>query len=131
MAVSKHDVHFLDPLLKSTLWNAWFVLIFSIVSVVMGVVLAIHFCDWLWFSRFGSLISVAGLLLVSSPIGDLGVYRAHARSFGFARKDDDGNSQVSTDESKNTGNKVLVGIFVSILGTIVWGFGDLLGGCTV
>ena len=101
-----------------------FVLILAITSALIGIYLSQRY--WTWFSRFGSVITVAGLLLVSSPIFDQGVYLSHASAFGFGNKDEHGDSQITDETSRKTGNKVLIGIVVSICGTLVWGFGDLI-----
>ena len=126
MGVSKHDIHFLDRTIKP-FGSSAFVLVLAFGSTVLGAYLSFRCSDWSWFSRFGSVITVSGLLLVTSPVFDQGVYRAHAKAFGFASRDEDGNTRTTTEESKKTGNKVLVGIAVSIVGTFVWGFGDLIG----
>lgn len=77
------------------------------------------------------MVTVAGLLLVSSPVFDQGVYLSHASAFGFASRDEHGNSRVTDETSRKTGNKVLIGIAVSICGTLIWGFGDLVGELSV
>lgn len=40
--------------------------------------------------RFGSVITVTGVLVVSSPIFDQGVYLFHASAFGFLSRDEHG-----------------------------------------
>ncbi|MEQ5835996.1 hypothetical protein [Marinobacter sp. NFXS9] len=130
MGVSRHDIHVLDRFIKP-FGSILFVLFLAFASLVLGAFLSIHNSDWTWFSRFGSVITVSGLLLVSSPVFDQGVYRAHAKAFAFGSKDEHGDSKVTDEESRQTGNKVLVGIVVSIAGTLVWGFGDLLGRISV
>jgi len=130
LGVSHHDIHVLDRFIKP-FGSILFVLCLTFASVLLGVLLSIYCSDWTWFSRFGSVITVSGLLLVSSPVFDQGVYRAHAKAYAFGSKDENGDSKVTDEESRKTGNKVLVGIVVSIAGTLVWGFGDLLGAINV
>ncbi len=125
MGISHHDIHVLDKFIRP-FGSSVFVLILAITSASIGIYLSQRYRDWTWFSRFGSVITVAGLLLVSSPIFDQGVYLSHASAFGFGNKDEHGDSQITDETSRKTGNKVLIGIVVSICGTLVWGFGDLI-----
>jgi|TARA_R110000851_G_scaffold198531_1_gene349629 hypothetical protein len=125
LGISHHDIHVLDKFIRP-FGSSVFVLILAITSALIGIYLSQRYCDWTWFSRFGSVITVAGLLLVSSPIFDQGVYLSHASAFGFGSKDEHGDSRITDETSRKMGNKVLIGIVVSICGTLVWGFGDLI-----
>lgn len=126
MGISHHDVHVLDKFIRP-FGSSVFVLILATTSASIGIYLSQRGCDWTWFSRFGSVITVAGLLLVSSPVFDQGVYLSRASAFGFASRDEHGNSRITDETSRKAGNKVLIGIAVSICGTLIWGFGDLIG----
>lgn len=126
MGISHLDVHVLDKFIKP-FGSSVFVLTLATTSALIGIYLSQRGCDWTWFSRFGSVITVAGLLLVSSPVFDKGVYLSHASAFGFASRDKDGNSRITDETSRRTGKKVLIGIAISVLGTLAWGFGDLIG----
>jgi hypothetical protein len=94
---------------------------------VLGIILSISYSEWLWFSRFGSLITIAGLLLISSPSFDKGIYLSNASAFGLAELDGDDNTMVTDEIDRKIGNKIFSGIVITILGTVIWGFGDLIG----
>jgi len=126
MKTSKHDVHKFDPYIKF-LGDKKAVIGFAIVMAIIGISLSIIKSDWLWFSRFGSLITIAGLLLLSSPSFVKGIYLSNASAFGFASLDEDGNTRVTNEEDRKLGSKIFSGIVITILGTVVWGFGDLIG----
>lgn len=126
MGVSHHDIHFLDRFIKP-FGNAPFVLILAFGSALLGGYLSLHFSDWTWFSRLGSVITVSGLLLVSSPVFDKGIYISQGQRFQIMSQDEQGHPRTTNEKSRKSGNKVLIGILVSIIGTLVWGFGDLLG----
>lgn len=126
MNTSKHDIHRFDPYIKF-LGNKKAVIMFAVLMGSIGVVSSIFNSDWLWFSRFGSLITVAGLLLISSPIFVKGIYLSSESAFGFATLDDDGNTMVTSEEDRKIGSKIFSGIVITIVGTVIWGFGDLIG----
>jgi len=126
MNTSKYDTHSFDPYIKF-LGNKKAVIIFALLMAVLGGALSVINSDWLWFSRFGSLITIAGLLLISSPSFVKGIYLSNA-SVGFlADMDDEGNTVVTTEEDRKIGRKIFSGIIITIIGTVIWGFGDLIG----
>lgn len=125
MRVSQHDVHFLDRIIKP-FGSTVFVLLIAVFSILSGICLSFHSSDWTWFSRFGSVITVCGLLLVSSPIFDKGIYRSQGQHFKLMSCDESGHPRTTNAESRKSGNKILIGILISFIGTLVWGFGDLL-----
>lgn len=94
---------------------------------MLGIVMSLIYSDWFWFSRFGSLITVAGLLLISSPSFVKGIYLSNASCFGLGGQDEDGNTMVTNEEDRKLGSKIFSGIVVTIVGTLIWGFGDLIG----
>lgn len=127
----------LRHLSRSWLWKYTFFL-----SVLIGLSLSVSLADWMWFGRFGSLGTIAGLMLVMSPIFREGIYRhKHESSNRFRDSlDSDNQFQVSlvTIPGKGTfehfdtdtvedNRATLYGVAFSIVGTVIWGFGDLLG----
>ncbi|WP_350657555.1 hypothetical protein [Psychrobacter sp. S1-30-MNA-CIBAN-0213] len=80
----------------------------------------------MWFSRFGSLITIAGLFLLSSPSFIKGIYLSNASAFDFAEIDSDGNTQVTNEDGRKIGSQIFLGIVITVLGTVIWGFGDLI-----
>lgn len=126
MSTSKHDIHRFDPYIKF-FGNKNAVIVFAISMSLLGVALSIVNSNWFWFSRFGSLITVAGLLLISSPLFTRGIYLSNASAFGFAELDGDGNVMVTSDSDRKMGRKIFSGVVITIIGTVIWGFGDLVG----
>jgi len=126
MNISKQDVHRFDRYIKF-LGNRNAVIIFAVLMASIGTLLSVVSCEWLWFSRFGSLITVAGLLLTSSPTFDQGIYAASSSAFSFAELDDNGKIMTTTKNDREIGSKIFSGIIVTIGGALIWGFGDLIG----
>lgn len=125
MSISKHDIHPFDRYIKF-FGNKKVVIIFAVSMAATGISLSVVKSDWLWLSRFGSLITVAGLLLISSPSFVKGIYLSNASAFGFANSDEDGNTMVTKEQDRKIGSKIFSGIVITIVGTIIWGFGDLI-----
>lgn len=126
MNISKHDIHKFDKYIKF-IGHKNAVIAFAASMTALGITLSVINCNWLWFSRFGSLITVAGLLLISSPLFVKGIYLSNASVFGMAEGDEHGNAILTSEEDREIGGRIFAGIVITILGTIVWGFGDLIG----
>jgi hypothetical protein len=56
-----------------------------------------------------------------------GIYLSNASAFGFAELDSDGNTMVTNEGDRKIGSKIFSGIVITIIGTVIWGFGDLIG----
>lgn len=99
-----------------------------------GVVLSLATDDWEWLARAGCAVVVVGVLLTSSQI------REHSRRLRRLRGQLTGQSQ--RDWAGEERSRTLVravgeqemaweieghGLYILIVGTLVWGFGDLLG----
>ncbi|MDC8832959.1 hypothetical protein [Alteromonas gilva] len=125
MNSSSIDKHKHDPYIK-ILGNKTAVASFALAMGLIGIGISVFQSDWLWFSRFGSLITVSGLLLISSPIFVRGVYKANSSTSGFAELDHEGKVMVTSSEDRAIGSKVYQGVLITIVGTVIWGFGDLL-----
>lgn len=123
--ISKIDRHWLDPRLKG-LAKPCPIFIFSISSFLIGLIIAILTKDWSWVSRASSLITISGLLLTMSQTFIQGIYISQSTAGRFGSKDSKGKTVITTEEERQIGRNVVYGIFVTILGTVLWGFGDLI-----
>lgn len=102
--------------------------------------------DWGWFSRSGSLVVAVGILLTSTQIleHDRRMRRRRLRLEARLRRDSekpavdsvppssrdwarDADSDAASDD-ESTWLREHDGLHLLIAGTLVWGFGDLLGG---
>ena len=107
-----------------------FVLV-TVVTMAAAIALSIGTADWTWFARSGAIITALGLVLASRKVliarADLlalladmeradGTERT-ARLASFKRLQRDLDRQVMEK----------AGFALLILGTLVWGFGDLIG----
>lgn len=122
MNTGKHDMHRLDRIVK-VLESKAVIIFFAVCMAIAGVVLSVVNSEWLWFSRFGSLITVAGLLLISSP----SFLASDTPAVSLVKIDDSYDNEVINRKQRKVGSETFTGIIISIMGTVVWGFGDLIG----
>lgn len=119
------DVHRFDFVL-APLSRRRYMVAMALLMMISGIYLSVAKGDWLWFSRFGSVVTISGLLLLCSPMFAHGVYKAHGQAYGYAEVMADNTVSTTTEASRKVGDRALCGVVVSILGTLIWGFGDLV-----
>ena len=108
-------------------------LLLSFIVSATSVWLSLHFRDWTWFARSGSLIVVIGIFLTSTQIIE-NSHRLHLRrrhhenNFGrdFAGDSKNRSLEDSRHHDEDIWESGLRGLYLLITGTIIWGYGDLL-----
>ncbi len=101
---------------------------------ITGVWLSVHQNDWSWFARSGSMIVVIGIFLTSSQIIEnsrkLRIRRSRHEQ-NFHRDYADEIKRGTLDRSRSLDEDIwengLRGFYLLVAGTLVWGFGDLVG----
>lgn len=122
--ISIDDKHKFDDYVK-WLASLKFMIIVSCLFCVAGIACSLCFNDMTLFPRFGCLITIAGLFLVSSPVFVNGIYISQASIARWAGVGSDGKTSVVMPGDRIVGNKVFAGIVITLIGTLIWGFGDL------
>lgn len=111
------------PFSSISLWVSIFLL-----SLAAGISISISINNWEWFGRSGSIATISGLLLIMRPLLRKGsVELARVGMFAESTNDSDGALVEDIDSQDiNDGRASLLGMLFTIVGTIVWGFGDLI-----
>jgi len=111
------------PLATISLWV--FIFLFSL---TLGASASICTGNWEWFGRSGSVATISGLLLIMRPLLRKGsVQQARSGALGEITVDSEGNHKEFIDPQEiKDGAASLVGAIFTIVGTVVWGFGDLV-----
>jgi hypothetical protein len=115
--------------------NTLTMLIVATMLLSIGLALGIWLRDFTWFARFGSLVVAIGITLLSraSVIQEDIISHALQIETGLSHLDTAHYEQIGSavpewvHEDRRT--RAAVGIWgplVSFIGTLVWGFGDLL-----
>jgi hypothetical protein len=102
----------------------------ALLTLMLGVLLSVWLDDWLWLSRSGSLVVINGIVLTSHQIIDhinrlkLSQMRP-PRQFERDWADSDKRHLID-DVAGGVWRYEKYGLYMLIVGTLVWGFGDLL-----
>jgi len=109
-------------------------LLLSSCVFIVGTWLSVDQNDWSWFARSGSMIVVIGIFLTSSQIIEnsrrLKIRRSrHEQNFhrDFADEIKRGTLDRSRSLDEDIWENGLRGFYLLVIGTLVWGFGDLAG----
>ena len=101
----------------------------AFITLMIGAVISIELADWNWFARSGSLVVVYGILLTSQQIIE------HMQHLGRQQRRDmmvnrdwgsDARHHFLHDDHEQRWLSEKNGLTMLIIGTLVWGFGDLI-----
>jgi hypothetical protein len=109
-------------------------LLLSAIVFSGGIWFSLTLMDWSWFSRSGSLIVIIGIVLTSSQIIEnsrkLKMRRSH-HDHNFNRDFADDIKKQTLERSRSLDEDIwengLRGLYLLVAGTLIWGFGDLVG----
>jgi hypothetical protein len=119
------DIHFLDPFIKR-LASRWILVALSVSAVFAGYGLSVLNADWSYINRFGAVVIVAGLFLTMSPIFSNGIYRSQSGVGTLGGLTPDNEIMTTTLQDRKVGGDVVLGMAITIFGTLMNAFGDLL-----
>ena len=106
-------------------------LLAAVLSAGLGLWASVATDDWMWFARSGAVMTALGLVLASRKIliarADLVALLADMERADGAERTArlDSFKRLQRDLDRQVMEKLGFGLL--IVGTIVWGFGDLLG----
>jgi hypothetical protein len=81
--------------------------------------------DWHWFARSGSLVTVGGLIMSSRAVLRKSIFDDTFIELGLTDE-----HQIEERERRNRDRDLAfskIGLAYVFFGTIIWGYGDLLG----
>jgi hypothetical protein len=110
----------------------------SILVLIVGILISLITSNWLWFSRSGSILVVIGVLMTAY---DIESSLKNTKFLEFILKEMEARKKYVTNDEKEFVTEhlesritsVFGGFFkfleikILIIGTLVWGFGDLVG----
>ncbi len=114
--------------------QTWFIYFLSTWILILSLFLSYINQDWQWFSRSGSLIVILGIYLTSSQIIEnshrLGQNRNAHNDGNFQRDWASDKQEKFLRHVRHNEEETWVmgkcGFNLLIVGTLIWGFGDLL-----
>ena len=109
-------------------------LLFSFAVFILGILISIQRDDWTWFARSGSIIVVIGIFLTSSQIIENSRrlrIRRYRHKLNFNRDYAEDIKRETLERSRSLDEDIwengLRGLYLLVIGTLIWGFGDLAG----
>jgi drug/metabolite transporter (DMT)-like permease len=116
--------------MKMLFTNIYLVTAIGLMSVTISLALSAYSGDWLRFSSAGAIMTICGVILTIRAIIRLGPKKwkkeqniIDGGSFVPNAEEIEANRQSDLDNTAS-----LIGFVLVILGTIIWGYGDLVGG---
>lgn len=98
--------------------------LYLLLIFIFGVSLYLSFSntDFIWFSRFGSLITIIPILIsINEFYSDRkAIFYAKNNYATFAPEN------VEEQADKYWPTKIIVNSIITVIGTVIWGFGDLI-----
>jgi phosphopantothenate synthetase len=101
----------------------------ALLTLVLGIALSINQNDWSWFARSGSLIVVNGILLTSHHIIEhmqqLKQHQANHHKQVYRDWANEKKNSLLKESAECLWTNEKYGLYMLVLGTVVWGFGDI------
>lgn len=123
--------------------NPFVLTVVSIVVIGFSIHLDLGHSSWQWFQRSGSIVTVLGAILGirsffrlgikgiggATPFGGIGTVKGTRMVRGKLMVDFELDEESKKAEREDERDKLsmVIGILHIVLGTIIWGYGDLLG----
>jgi ABC-type phosphate transport system permease subunit len=101
----------------------------ALLTLLLGVVLSLELGDWGWFSRCGSLVVINGIILTSHQIIEhMQHLSREQRRDAMVNRDwaAEDKHHFLHDDHELRWRSEKYGLYMLIIGTLVWGFGDLI-----
>lgn len=116
--------------MKKLLSNTCLVTAVGLMSVVISLAVSVYVGQWHWFGRAGSIMTICGVILTIRPIIRLGPkewiilqHTINGGSFEPTPEEIEADRQSDLDDAASQ-----IGPVIAILGTVIWGYGDLVDG---
>lgn len=120
-----------QPFYMTVLTHIWGIAISCGLWVLFSIYLSVVNSDWIWFSRSGSILTLGGAalavrsLLRSDPKGIFGPPQRIIIDCGGAF--DSPEDIAHMRQSRMDGIAAFFGFWFIVIGTGIWGYGDLIG----
>lgn len=116
--------------LRNYLLNARLLTIIVVIIVITSIIISFYTDKWHWFGRSGAWVTMIGVVLSVRPFIRIGV-----NGWIQSQKVNNLGSIIATPEEikedtqkTHDANALKIGVYMSVVGTLIWAYGDLLGG---
>jgi hypothetical protein len=106
----------------------------SLIVTGSSITFSLRTGDWSWFARSGSLVVIIGIFLTSTQVIE-NSRRLRSRRTHHVKNFDRDYAEESRKETlsrsrildENLWENGLRGFYLLVIGTLIWGYGDLVG----
>ena len=110
--------------------NIWLLISIAALAVIASVLVSSFTGKWHWFGRSGAIVTMVGVILSVRPLVRMG-FAEWLRSQGVINggqfeptpEEIEEERQITLDAAASR-----IGIYMALVGTVVWAYGDLIGG---
>lgn len=116
--------------MRRHLSNIWLLVGLASVVLVASTLVSYFTCQWHWFGRSGAIVTMVGVLLSVRPLVRMGftewlrsqsvINGGHAAPTPQEREED--------RQRKLDATATQIGVAMAFAGTLIWAYGDLVGG---
>ena len=116
--------------MNRNLSNTYLLVGIAVTAVVTSILVSYLTCKWHWFGRSGAIVTMIGVILSVRPVIRMG-YDEWIKSLSII---DGGHYPPTPEEIEEERQMNLdamasrIGIYMALVGTLVWAYGDLVGG---
>ena len=116
--------------MKKALSNIYLVVGFAVLALLVSATASCLTHKWHWFGRAGAIVTMAGVLLSVRPLVRMGL-PAWLQSQSII---DGGHVPPTNEEVEASQQEKLdamaaqIGVVMAFVGTLIWAYGDLIGG---
>lgn len=116
-------------MLRKFLSNTFFLVLTALTIVVLFIYLSYSTQAWHWFGRSGSLITMIGVILGIRPIIRMGYskWKENLNIIDLGHIEPTPEDQEKDRQESKDSDALLIGGILSIIGTLIWAYGDLMG----
>ena len=120
--------------MREQVLNTWILAGLAVMALLGSLVLSLSSRDPQWFGRAGSIATVCGLLLtvkhsiLSASRDEAEVVHEKQHWAKWAPANDSAEYQAALVDAKRVIRDEYLGLLITVLGTAVWGYGELLLG---
>jgi len=113
--------------LRGLLTNIRLLVIIAILIVANSINSSYQDNDWLWFGRSGAWVTLIGVILGARTLIRMGVsgWIQSQKVIDCGSLDPSAEEREADDQRTEDSSAFTIGVVMSILGTLIWAYGDL------
>ena len=118
--------------MRNVLLNSWVLVAIATIVCVASLVYSLASHDPQWFGRAGSVVTIVGLLLtikhgiLSGARDDKSIVMERFHYANFAPEESSAEFKQQLAAARHILRDEYLGLLITVIGTAIWGYGDVL-----